>query len=68
MTDTGQIIRACREARKWPRSYLAEKAKMPLNTVINCERRSDCRVRTLDRLIEAMGFELEIVSKGDMDE
>jgi hypothetical protein len=55
----------CRETRKWTRSYLAEKAKMPLNTVINCERRHDCRVSTMDRLIEAMGFELEIVRKED---
>ena len=59
------MIRMCRETRKWTRSYLAEKAKMPLNTVINCERRHDCRVSTMDRLIEAMGFELEIVRKED---
>ena len=65
MTDTGQIIRTCREVRKWPRSYLAEVSGVPMHTIVTCEGKNDCRVSTLDRLIEAMGFELEIVRKED---
>lgn len=66
MTDTGQIIRTCREVRKWPRSYLAEKAGIPFGTVITCERKQDCRVSTFEKLIEAMGFEIEILPKEEV--
>lgn len=63
MTDTGNMIRLCRTHLKWPRAYLAEKSGVPLNTIINVEGKSDCKVSTFEKLLEAMGYEIEIMRK-----
>ena len=74
MTDVGQIIRACRNTRKWTKVKLSQVSGVSLDTIINVERKSDCRLSTFEKLIEAMGYEIEILpkeyrrKKGDMNE
>ena len=63
MTDAGEIIRACRLHRKWTKVKLSQKSGMSLDTIINAERKRDCRLSTFERLIEAMGYEVEILEK-----
>ena len=63
MTDTGQIITMCRDSLKWPRSRLSEKSGVSITTIINIERNGDCRVSTFERLLESMGYELEVLRK-----
>lgn len=61
MTDVGQIIRACRNTRKWTKVKLSQVSGVSLDTIINVERKSDCRLSTFEKLIEAMGYEIEIL-------
>ena len=63
MTDTGEMVRVLRKRLGWSRPRLSEKSGLSLHTVINVERNRDCHVRTFERLIEAMGYEIEILRK-----
>lgn len=63
MTDTGEIIRLCRYKYGWSRRRLAERSGVPYNTIVTVERRGDCRVSTFERLLDAMGYEMEVFRK-----
>lgn len=63
MTDTGQMIKMCRKKLKWTRPRLSEVSGIGVNTILSVERNSDCRVSTFEKLLEAMGYELEILLK-----
>lgn len=63
MTDTGEMVKILRKRLGWSRSKLSDKAGMHINTVTNAERNSDCYLSTFERLIEAMGYEIEILPK-----
>jgi len=63
MTDTGKIIKACRESLHWSRMKLSREADVPINTIVSCEQKPDCKVSTFERIIEAMGFEMEVMRK-----
>ena len=63
MTNTGEIIRMCRDSLHWTRQYLSEKSGVPVGTILNCERHDDCRMSTFEKLLDAMDFEVEILKK-----
>ena len=63
MTDTGEMVRILRKKLGWTRNKLSDKAGMHISTVLNVERNPDCKVSTFERLIEAMGYEIEILPK-----
>ncbi len=63
MTDTGEMIRMLRKNLNWPRSKLSEASGVGVHTILNVERNPDCKVSTFERLIEAMGYEMEILRK-----
>lgn len=63
MTDTGEIIRMCRKSLKWSRSKLSDASGISVQTIINVERQSNCKFDTFEKLIEAMGYEIEILRK-----
>ena len=61
--NTGKIIRSCREGLNWLRPKLAEESGLSVQSIVNTERRSDCRVSTLVRCLNAMGYEIVIRRK-----
>lgn len=63
MTDTGEMVKMCRKKLKWTRPVLSEASGIGVNTILSVERNSDCKVSTFERLLEAMGYELEILPK-----
>ena len=63
MTDTGEIIRMIRKHKKWTQYVLSEKSGVPQNTIVNVERKPHCRTDTFEKLLEAMGYEIEILEK-----
>ena len=63
MTDTGEMIRLCRKKLHWTRAKLSEASGVGVHTILNVERNPDCKVSTFERLIEAMGYEMEILRK-----
>ena len=63
MTDTGEIVRMCRKSLKWSRPKLSNASGLSLQTIINVERQNNCKFDTFEKLIEAMGYELEILPK-----
>ena len=65
MTDTGQIVRMLRKNKGWTIAELAFRSGISANTVTNVERGSNCTILVFDSLIEAMGYELEILKKDD---
>lgn len=63
MTDTGEMIRMLRKNLNWPRSKLSEASGVGEYTIANIERNDDCKVSNFEKLIEAMGYEMEILRK-----
>ena len=63
MTDTGEMIRLCRKKLNWSRPKLSEASGVGVHTILNVERNPDCKVSKFERLIEAMGYEMEILRK-----
>lgn len=53
----------CRKKLKWTRPVLSEASGIGVNTILSVERNNDCKVSTFERLLEAMGYELEILPK-----
>lgn len=60
-TDTGEMVRMCRKSLKWSRPKLSRESGISEQTIINVERQSNCKFDTFEKLIEAMGYEIEIL-------
>lgn len=58
--NTGKVIKECRESLNWSRPYLGEMADVSTQTISNAEQNKDCRVSTLEKLLHAMGYCIEI--------
>lgn len=63
MTDTGAIVRMLRNRLKWSRMKLSDKSGVQVATISSVENKTDCRLSTFEKLIEAMGYEIEIYPK-----
>lgn len=63
MTNTGEIVRICRERLGWSRSWLGIKSGVSQNTIVCVENNKSCRVDTFEKLLDAMGYEIEILPK-----
>lgn len=61
MTDTGQIVRMLRKSKGWTILELAHRSGLSPNTISNVERGSNCTILVFDSLVEAMGYEIEIL-------
>lgn len=68
MTDTGQIVKMLRKSKGWTILELAHRSGLSPNTISNVERGSNCTILAFDSLVEAMGYELEILKKDDYEE
>lgn len=63
MIDTGEIVLMCRKGLHWTRPKLSEISGVGVPTILSVERNSDCKVSTFETLLEAMGYEIEIMRK-----
>ena len=63
MTDTGEIIRMCRKRLGWSKAYLGEKAGVSAGIIAYTERHTDCKMSVFEKLLDAMGYEIEILMK-----
>lgn len=63
MTDTGEMVRMLRKRLNWTKVKLSKESGISLDTIINLERHRNCKVDTFERLIEAMGYEIEILPR-----
>ena len=63
MIHTGQMVRMCRNSLNWSRQHLSEKSGVPAYTIVTVEGKPDCKVSTFEKLIEAMGYEVEVLRK-----
>lgn len=62
MIDTGQILRICRTHKKWSIVTLGAEASVSPTTIKEIENGTrDCKVGTFEKLLEAMGYELEVL-------
>lgn len=64
MSMAGRMVREARARAGLTQRQLAAKARIPQETIARIERgRSDPRVKTLDRLLEACEFGLEVLPR-----
>ncbi|MBP5596757.1 MAG: helix-turn-helix transcriptional regulator [Pseudobutyrivibrio sp.] len=62
MIDAGQILKMCREHKKWSIVTLGTEASVSPTTIKEIENGTrDCKVGTFEKLLEAMGYELEVL-------
>jgi transcriptional regulator with XRE-family HTH domain len=64
MSMAGRMLRESRVRARLTQRQLAEKSGIPQETIARIERgRADPRVKTLDRLLEACEFGLEVMPR-----
>lgn len=62
MIDTGQIIKMCRKHKHWSIITLGVESSVSPSTIKEIEHGTrDCRIKTFEKLLEAMGYELEVL-------
>lgn len=67
MIKASEILYNCRKEMGWSMPYLSEQSGTSLYTIRAIERRGDCKVSTLLKLIDAMGFEIVLQRKNIME-
>ena len=68
MIDVPLTLKACRKFRKMTTKELEKKSGVTRQTIYRIESGSNCTTNTLQLLLDAMGFELELVVKKDSKE
>ena len=58
-----EIITGIREMLHWPLAYLAEKAEVDISTLHRIEKHGGGNLETYEKILDAMGYELEVVKK-----
>lgn len=61
MINTGEIIKACRKYRKMSQAELVRASGLAKQTVSHVESTKSCTVATFVRLLNGMGFDIEIM-------
>ena len=61
MIDTGEMMKACRKFRKMSQAELVRASGTPKQTVSCVEKTKSCNVATFVRLLNSMGFDIEII-------
>lgn len=62
MTDAGQIIRMCRKHKNWSIVTLSVESTVSHSTIQEIETGlRDCRLSTFEKLLNTMGYELEVM-------
>ena len=63
MINAGEIIRMCRNSLSWSQTYLSEKSNISVAKIRYAEAHTDCKVSVFEKLLDAMGYEVEIFAK-----
>ena len=58
-----EIVKGIREMLHWPTLYLAEKAGVDAGTLYRIEKYGGGTLKTYEKLLDAMGYEFEVVRK-----
>lgn len=58
-----EILRYIRTSLHWPVSYLAEKAGVDHMTIFRLEKNGGGKLETYEKLLNAMGYEFDVVRK-----
>ena len=62
MIDPGEILRACRAHANYSQMSLSVESGISQTTIQEIESgKRDCRVSTLEALLNTMGYELEVL-------
>ena len=66
MINAGQILRMCRQNKQWSIITLSLESSVSHSTIQEIETGlRDCRISTYEKILNAMGYELEVMK---MDE
>ena len=68
MIDTGEIIKACRKYRKISQAELVRASGLAKQTVSHVESTKSCTVATFVRLLNGMGFDIEVIPIEEWEE
>lgn len=60
-----EIVREIRQMLHWPALYLAEKSGVDVGTLHRIEKYGGGTLKTYEKLLDAMGYEFEVVRKED---
>ena len=63
MTNSGELLQEWRKSMGWTKVYVSERSNVSEYTLIDIEKKKDCKVSTLLRIITPLGYELKIVRK-----
>ena len=63
MTNAQELLQNWRKSMGWTKVYVSEKSKVSLYTIADIERKKDCKVSTLLKIITPLGYELKIERK-----
>lgn len=58
-----EIVTELRQMLHWPVAYLADKSGVSVWTIHNIEKHGGGNLDTYEKLLDAMGYELEVVKK-----
>ena len=61
MIDVGEMVKACREKENLTLEEVWLRSGVNSATISKIEHSSNCRVDTLEKILNAMGYELEVV-------
>jgi predicted transcriptional regulator len=67
MLDTGLMIRECRIREGLSVPQLADLADTSTQALYVLEKKTNCQVDTLEKILNALGYELEIVRMDGSD-
>ena len=59
----GLVVKDLRMSKNWTISYLAWRAQVSRKAVYDVEKKGKGNIDTYERLLGAMGYELEVVKK-----
>ena len=66
MINAGEIIKMCRHHIKWSQMKLSVESSISQSTILEIERgHRDCRVNTFEKLLNTMGYEIEVLKKDE---
>lgn len=63
MTNAKEMLQEWRKSLGWTRVYISERTGVSLSTITDIERKKDCKVSTLLRILTPLGYELKIQRK-----
>ena len=61
MINVGEMVKACREREHLTLEEVSLRSGVHTATISKVEHSANCRTETLEKILNAMGYELEVV-------